>query len=122
MTRLNSKEETVMQILWRMKRAFTKEILAEMPEPKPPITTLSSIVKKLQKEGMIGFEAFGRTHRYFPILQKEEYRKSAFQRLMKNYFSNSPEQLLSFFVEEEKLEEQDLDELLNQIKAKSNEK
>ena len=79
-------------------------------------------MKKLQKEGMIGFEAFGRTHRYFPILQKEEYRKSAFQRLLKNYFSNSPEQLLSFFVEEEKLEEQDLDELLNQIKAKSNEK
>jgi len=119
MIRLNSKEETVMQILWRMKRAFTKEILAEMPEPKPPITTLSSIVRKLQEDGLIGFEAFGRTHRYFPILKKEEYRKSAFQQLMKNYFSNSPEQLLSFFVEEEKLDNRELDELLNQIKESS---
>ena len=107
-----------MQILWRLKRAFVKEILAEIPDPKPPVTTLSSLVRKLQEEGLIDFESFGRTHRYFPVLKKEEYRKSALKMLMKNYFDGSPEQLLSFFVEEDKIEESELDELLKKIKRK----
>jgi len=118
MIRLTNKEETVMQILWRLKRAFVKEILAEIPDPKPPVTTLSSLVRKLQEEGLIDFESFGRTHRYFPVLKKEEYRKSALKMLMKNYFDGSPEQLLSFFVEEDKIEESELDELLKKIKRK----
>lgn len=116
MIRLTNKEETVMQILWRMKRAFVKEILAEMPEPKPPVTTLSSLVRKLQEEGLIGFEPFGRTHRYFPILKKEEYRKSALKLLMKNYFDGSPEQLLSFFVQEDEIDDAELNELLEKVK------
>ena len=78
MLRLNEKEEQIMQVLWRMERAFVKEILAELPEPKPPITTVSSIVRKLEGEGLIGHEAFGKTHRYYPIVKKSEYRRSFF--------------------------------------------
>lgn len=105
-----------MQVLWRLKNAFVKEILAELPEPKPPITTVSSIVRKLETEGIIGHEAFGKTHRYFPILQKSAYRKSFFQRMLNNYFGGSPEQLLSFFVTEQELPPEDLEKLLERIR------
>lgn len=111
-----------MQILWRMKNAFVKEILAEMPEPKPPITTVSSIVRKLETEGIIGHEAFGKTHRYYPILQKSEYRKSFFKRMLNNYFGGSPEQLLSFFMDEQELPPEELDRLLEKIKQSESDK
>lgn len=116
MKRLNEREEQIMQILWRLKNAFVKEILAEMPEPKPPITTISSIVRKLETEGIIGYEAFGKTHRYYPILEKSAYRRSFFKRMLDNYFGGSPEQLLSFFVDEQDLPPEELDRLLDKIR------
>ena len=118
MKQLTAKEEAIMQILWRKGKAFVKEIMEELDTPKPPITTVSSIVRKLQEEQLVGYESFGRTHRYFPILQKEVYRKSVLHRLMKNYFGGSSEQLLSYFVKEEKMDAEALDEILNKIKNK----
>jgi predicted transcriptional regulator len=122
MKRLNEREEQIMQILWRLKNAFVKEILAEMSEPKPPITTVSSIVRKLETEGIIGHEAFGKTHRYYPILEKSEYRKSFFRRMLNNYFGGSPEQLLSFFMDEQELPPEELDRLLEKIRQSESDK
>lgn len=112
------KEEQVMQILWRLEKAFVKEILEEMDEPRPPITTLSSLVRKLEDKGLVGHESFGKAHRYYPILKKSEYRKRSFKKLMQQYFEGSPEELLSFFVKEEDMEVDDLNELLEKIKKK----
>jgi len=107
-----------MQILWRLEKAFVKEILEEMDEPRPPITTLSSLVRKLEDKGLVGHESFGKAHRYYPILKKSEYRKRSFKKLMQQYFEGSPEELLSFFVKEEDMEVDDLNELLEKIKKK----
>ncbi len=105
-----------MQILWRLGRAFVKEIVAEFEDPKPPTTTISSIIRKLEREGVVGFEAFGKTHRYYPILKKEEYGKHSFRKMVKQYFSGSPEKLLSYFMEETALEPGELNDLLKKIK------
>jgi predicted transcriptional regulator len=118
MKRLTHKEEEVMTILWRLGQAYVNDILAEMDEPKPPYNTVSSLVRKLVAEGLIGYEAFGKTHRYFPLLKKEEYRANAFRRFMDNYFGGSPSALLSFFVKEEEIPPEDLNKLLDQIKKK----
>ena len=112
---LKHKEEEVMQILWKLKKAFVKEIVKEMDKPTP-YNTVSSIVRKLQKEGYIGYEDFGKTHRYFPILKKEDYQKFSFKRFVDNYFGGSPEQVLSYFVKEEKINPTELNELLEKIK------
>ncbi len=119
MRRLSEKEEAIMQALWALEHAFVKELLAELPEPKPPITTVSSIIRKLEAEGIVGYEAFGKTHRYYPILTKEEFRKSYFQRLMDDYFGGSPESLLSFFVKEEEMDPQEIQDLLDRIKDRN---
>jgi BlaI family transcriptional regulator, penicillinase repressor len=101
MKKLNEKEEQVMQIIWRLGKAFVKEIYDDLEEPKPPITTLSSLVRKLETEGWLDHEAFGKTHRYFPLIAKEDYRKYSFRDMVDNYFGGSPTELLSYFVEEE---------------------
>lgn len=118
MKRLTHKEEEVMTILWRLGNGFVNDILAEMDEPKPPYNTVSSIVRKLEAEGLIGYESFGKTHRYFPLLKKEDYRANAFRRFMDNYFGGSPAALLSYFVKEENLAPEDLDKLLGEIKKR----
>ena len=118
MKKLNEKEEQVMQIVWRMEQAFVKDILDAMEDPKPPITTLSSIVRKLESEGWLGYESFGKTYRYFPLVRKEEYIKASFQRLLHDYFEGSPRQLLSFFVEEQHSDPEELARLLDEIKRK----
>ena len=119
MNRLNHKEEEIMQILWTLHKGFVKEILEQMAEPKPPYNTVSSIVRKLESMGLVGHEAFGKTHRYYPILKKENYRKHSFRVFMTNYFGGSPTQLLSYFVKEEKLSPEEIDQLLNELKEQS---
>ena len=116
MKQLTQKEEQVMQVLWRLGRAFVKEIVAELEDPKPPTTTISSIIRKLEKEGVVGYEAFGKTHRYYPILKKEEYGKQSFQKVVQSYFSGRPEKLLSYFMEEAEIDPNTLQDLLQKIK------
>ncbi|MBX2873392.1 MAG: BlaI/MecI/CopY family transcriptional regulator [Saprospiraceae bacterium] len=118
---LSYKEEELMNILWRLEKALVWDIIAEMDDPKPPYNTVSSLVRKLDKEGIIGHESFGKTHRYYPVLKKRDYRKSSFRKFMNHYFSGSAEELLSFFVEEEDLSPEELDALLAKVKKKADE-
>jgi len=119
MDRLTHKEEEIMQILWNLKKGFIKEIIVEMREPQPPYNTVSSIVRKLETMGLVDYEAFGKTHQYYPVLKKENYRNQSFQVFMRNYFGGSPSQLLSYFVKEEKLSTSEIDQLLNDLKKQS---
>ncbi len=115
---LTHREETVMHILWKLEKAYVKEILAEYPNPKPPYNTISSVIRKLEAAGLVGYEPFGKTHRYFPILKKEAYRKTSFQNFINNYFGGSPQQVLSYFVKEEKIDAEEINDLLEQLKEK----
>lgn len=118
MKKLTPKEEQVMQILWQLKNAFLKEIWEGIDEPRPPITTIASIVKKLEGEGFIAHESFGRTHRYFAKTTKETYRNSSLKSLFHNYFEGSPKQMLSYFVKEENMDAEEINRLLKEIEEK----
>jgi predicted transcriptional regulator len=119
MKRLTSKEEEVMTILWDLGHAFVNDILERMDEPRPPYNTVSSIVRKLEADGLVGYEAFGKTHRYFPILKKETYRAGVFRSFMDKFFDASPAALLSYFVQEENVDPAELDQLLENLKKSS---
>ena len=105
-----------MQILWTLNKAFVKDILEELPDPKPPYNTVSSIVRKLENEGFVDHHTYGNTHQYFPLLKKSQYRSTVFSRLLNNYFSGSPESLLSHFVKEEKMDPHELKTIIDRLK------
>ena len=116
---LTKAEEQLMQVLWRLEKAFVKELIDELPEPKPAYTTVSTVIRVLESKGFIGYEAFGRTHRYYPLISKEEYKKYETEKLLGNYFGNSVQDMFSFFLKEDKIGLDDMDEILkmiNQIK------
>ena len=81
-----------------------------------PYNTVSSIVRKLEAQGYIGYEAFGKSHRYYPILELDQYRKTSLATFLDHYFNGQPANLLSYFVEEEQLSKDELSQLLNNIK------
>jgi len=109
---LTKAEEQIMQELWEMNGGFVKEVIERLPEPKPAYNTVSTIVRILETKGFVDHEAFGKSHRYIPIIQKEEYKKVVADKLLNGYFDNSPKHMLSFFLEENKLDVKELDEIL----------
>ena len=114
---LTRAEEQIMQELWNLDKAFVKEIIEQLPSPKPAYNTVSTIIRILETKGFVGHESFGKSHRYYPLVSKEDYRTFATGKLLHGYFDNSPRNMLSFFVEEQKLDLKDADELLKMLEA-----
>ncbi|WP_029287601.1 BlaI/MecI/CopY family transcriptional regulator [Pedobacter sp. R20-19] len=112
---LTKAEEQIMQVLWQLEKAFVKEVIDQLPVPKPAYNTVSTIIRILETKGFIGHEAFGKAHQYYPLISKEEYKRHATEKLLGNYFENSVESMFSFFVKEEKLDLSDVDEILKMI-------
>jgi BlaI family penicillinase repressor len=112
---LTRAEEQIMQELWELEKAFVKDIIDRLPLPKPAYNTVSTIVRILESKGFVQHETFGKSHRYFPIVSKEDYRSFATGKLLSGYFDNSVRSMLSFFIEKEKLDIIQADELLKLI-------
>ncbi|ESU20347.1 putative transcriptional regulator [Flavobacterium enshiense DK69] len=118
MQKLTNKEEEVMHILWKLEKAFVKEVLAEITEDQPHYNTLSTIIRNLEEKGYVSHNAFGNTHQYFPIVTKEDYRKGFMNTAIENYFNNSYKSMVSFFAKEEKISAKELREILEMIEQK----
>ena len=70
MKKLTKAEEQIMQILWELERGFVKDIIDNLPEPKPAYNTVSTIIRILEKKGFVSHNAYGNSHEYFPIIAK----------------------------------------------------
>ena len=114
MIRINKKEEDIMNIFWKLKKAFPKEIMESIEPPIPPYNTVLSMIRKLEKDGFITHIKIGKTHQYSPTITKRTYQKSIFKHLLQDYFGGSPEKMLSFFIKEENLSEEELKEIIEQ--------
>ena len=113
MKELTKAEEQVMQILWQLKEAIVKQILDKMTdEPKPAYNTVSTVVRVLESKGFVDHKAYGNSHVYFPIVSEEDYKKFAFDKVIKSYFNNSYKSLVSYLVKEQKLNLSELAELI----------
>lgn len=118
MIKLTKAEEEVMQYLWELENAFVKDILEKFPEPKPAYNTISTIIRILEKKEFVAYKTFGRTHQYFPIIDKEEYKSFLSENLLSKYFGGSIENLVSFFAAKEEMNVNQLNELLEHIQTK----
>ncbi|MGF1586945.1 MAG: BlaI/MecI/CopY family transcriptional regulator [Bacteroidales bacterium] len=118
MDKLTKKEEEVMKILWKLEKAFVKDIVAEYPDPKPHYNTISSLVRILQDKEFVGFKQYGKTYEYFPLLPKEEYRKVFMKEIISDYFDNSFSTAVASFIKDEKLSPREIEEIMKLIKSR----
>lgn len=112
MRELTRAEEQVMQVLWKMKKGFVKDILEHFDEPKPAYNTVSTIVRILQDKGFVDHKAYGRTHEYFPVVSKNDYSKMHLNTFVKDYFSNSFEKMVSFFAKEKTISMKEMGDIM----------
>jgi len=112
---LTKAEEQIMQILWQLNEAIVKDIIEQIPEPKPAYNTVSTVVRVLEGKGFVDHKAYGNSHVYFPIISEAEYKKFTFDKMMKSYFNDSYKSLVSFIADEKKLDINELDELTKLI-------
>ena len=111
MKELTKAEEEIMHILWKIEKGFVNDILDKLPSPRPAYNTVSTIVRILEKKGFVGHTAYGKSHEYFPLVSKKEYTKSYFGYFMKNYFSDSYREMVSFFTSGNNMSIRELEEL-----------
>lgn len=116
MKELTKAEEQVMQLLWKLEKAFVKDIIEKMPNPKPAYNTVSTIVRILEKKGFVEHNAYGKTHEYYPLISRKEYTRSFMKNFMRNYFSGSFQEMVSFFAKEDNMSISDLNELVEDVK------
>ena len=115
MKELTKAEEQIMQELWLLEKAFVKEIVDKLPEPKPAYNTVSTIIRILEKKGFVDHYAYGKTHQYFPLISKTDYTKSYFKNFLSGYFSNSFQEMVSFFAKEDKMSLSQLEEIIKEV-------
>jgi predicted transcriptional regulator len=113
MKELTKAEEQIMLVVWEKEKCFVKEIISELPNPKPAYNTVSTIVRILEKKEFVAYHAFGKTHQYYPIVKKDEYMKLKTNNLVTNFFGGSVEAMMSFFVKEKNIDINEIDDLLN---------
>ena len=114
MQKLTKAEEDLMQVIWDLDQAFLKDIMDAIPEPKPKQSTVSTVIRFLEEKGFVDHEVFGRTHRYFPVVKKEDYARKHFHQFLGNYFDGSFQKLLSYFSKQGDLDLKDIDALLKE--------
>jgi len=121
---LTRAEEQVMQYLWKLDRAFLKDIVDLFPNPKPAYTTVSTVIRVLVKKKFIGFKTYGKINEYFPLISKSDYFKNKLKPIISNYFDGSKAGMASFFAETQlnlsELEEVKalIDEKIKKLKSK----
>lgn len=112
---LTRAEDQVMQILWKLERAFVKDIIEQISEPKPAYNTVSTIIRILETKGFVDHKAYGKTHEYFPLISKGAYTKFYLNNMLSGYFNGSFHNLVSFFAQENKLNANEIEKLLKEI-------
>jgi predicted transcriptional regulator len=122
MKSLTRGEEQVMQVLWKLKESFLKDLVENSPDPKPHPNTIATILKILVEKGYVEYIVQGRNNLYKPKISKEDYGKKSIHQLIKGYFEGSPARLISQFISDNKLSIEELEGLLKNLKSSKNKK
>ena len=118
MEKLTHQEEEMLLIIFQKGRGFIKDFLEIMPEPRPPYTTVASIVKNLERKAYLKSTRYGNTYEYAPTIDESEFKSKFMSGVVKNYFENSYKEMVSFFVEKQKITAEELQEIIKLIEKK----
>ncbi len=116
MVKLAKREEQIMQVYWELEKAFIKDVIPHLPDPKPHYNSVATMVKILEEKGFLDHEAVGNVYQYFPIISREKYQSHFMKDIVSQYFDNSYPRMLAFFAKEQNLSENELNEILQMIK------
>lgn len=115
MRQLTKAEEQIMQVLWQLQKASVKQLIKQLPDPKPAYNTVSTIVRILESKGFVDHEKQGKGYLYFPVIKKQDYSNQSLHTLVENYFQGSFKSMVSFFVKKNDINLSELEAVLKDI-------
>jgi len=118
MKQLTKAEEDIMRILWRLEKANVKDIIEQFSNPKPAYNTVSTMVRILESKGFVNYEKQGKGHIYYPILKQNEYSNQSIIKLVDNYFQGSFKSMVSFFMNKNDIDIDEMESILKEINKK----
>ena len=113
--KLTLQEEEAMRWVWQTAPCFVKDVLAKYDDPKPPYTTLASVIKNLERKGYVKAKQKGNTYQYTPLIEESDYKRTFMNGVVQNYFENSYKEMVSFFAKDQKLTAKDLEDIIKMI-------
>jgi BlaI family transcriptional regulator, penicillinase repressor len=115
--RLTKAEEEIMLILWKLGESTIRDVMTELEEPETPYTTVSTVVRVLEKKKFVGHKAVGTTYLYYPLVAKKEYLRGYLTGIVSSYFDGSFSRLATFFAKENDLGMNELQEIMSDIES-----
>ena len=115
---LTNAEEQIMKLLWRLDKAFIRDLLNEFPDPKPAPTTVLTLLKRMIDKGFVSYKLYGNSREYYPLIKKTDYFSDHINVLIKDFFNNSTAQFASFFANETNMNQEELKELRDLVDKK----
>ncbi len=109
--KLSKAEERLMKHLWKLKKVFLKDLIEDLPDPKPAVTTVSTMLKRMQDKGFVGYTLYGNSREYYPLVPKGEYFSTHVNGLIKTFFNDSVTQFGTFFARDANLTTKELEDL-----------
>lgn len=120
--RLTKAEEEIMLIIWKLKECTTRDVMTELNQPEIPYTTVSTVVRVLEKKGFVAHKAIGTTYLYRPLLEKKDYLVGHLSGIAANYFNGSLPRMAAFFARENDLNLGELQDLMGEIESELKDK
>ncbi|MGI4833731.1 MAG: BlaI/MecI/CopY family transcriptional regulator [Janthinobacterium lividum] len=115
MERLTQPEEEALRALWHTGPAFVKDVLEQLPAPRPPYTTLASTLRNLERKQYVQAEKLGNSYRFAALVSADDYQRRSLGALVREHFRDSYKELVSFFAKEEKVSAADLQDIIELI-------
>lgn len=108
---LTNAEEQIMKLLWKLDKAFIRDLLNEFPDPKPAPTTVITLLKRMIEKGFVSYRQCGNSREYFTLVKKTDYFSDHLKELIRDFFNNSTAQFASFFTSETEMTPGELKDL-----------
>lgn len=115
MEKLTKQEEDVMRVIWQLRKCGVKDVVEVLPAPKPPYTTVASVINNLKNKAFVTQTKYGKAYLYEPAIEENEYKRRFMKGFVRDYFRSSFKEMVSFFARNEQLTEQDLRDIIKEI-------
>lgn len=100
-----------MEYIWSSEKVFMKDIIESYPDPKPAASTIATLLKRMQDKGYVGYETYGNSRQYYPVIKKEDYFSKHVGTIVKDFFGDSALQFASFFTKTSNMSASELENL-----------
>ncbi|MBQ0054227.1 MAG: BlaI/MecI/CopY family transcriptional regulator [Bacteroidales bacterium] len=116
--KLTAKEEEIMQIFWKRGELCIRDLVDSMDDPKPGYTTVSRQVGFLEDKGFLTRRPIANIFLYKAAVSESEYHGITINDVVEKYFNSSYSNLVLQFVNNKKLNIEELKEIIDIIEGK----